>query len=73
MPRIDPSRQVSMFDSIFRFYYNQTCPKIEFYMKFSRKSTKFHVFQINLIIRFVGYMDLLYKWYISGRPLPRAR
>ena len=30
-------------------------PKSNFYMKFGRKSTKFHVFQINLIIRFVGH------------------
>ena len=37
-------------------------PKSIFYMKFGRKSTKFHVFQINLIIRFVGYPDLGHVW-----------
>ena len=56
MSRIDPSRQDSMSASNFRFYHNQNWAKIEFYMKFGRKSTKFHVFQINLIIRFVGYV-----------------
>ena len=56
MPRIDPSRQDSMSESILRFYHNQNGAKIEFYVKFGRNSTKFHVFQINLIIRFVGYM-----------------
>ena len=62
MPRIDPSRQDSMSASIFRFYHNQNWAKIEFYMKFGRKSTKFHVFQINLIIRFVGYSHAWPKW-----------
>ena len=61
MPRIDPSRQDSMSESILRFYHNQNWAKIEFYMKFGRKSTKFHVFQINLIIRFVGYQRLAPK------------
>ena len=55
MPRIDPSRQDSMSESILRFYHNQNWAKIEFYMKFGQKSTEFYVFQINLIIRFVGY------------------
>ena len=54
MPRIDPSRQDSMSESILRFYHNQNWAKIEFLYEFGRKSTKFHVFQINLIIRFVG-------------------
>ena len=31
-------------------------PKIKFYIKFGRKSTKFHVFHMNLITRFVGYV-----------------
>ena len=30
MPRIDPSRQDSMSEPIFRFYYSQKWPKIEF-------------------------------------------
>ena len=29
MPRIDPSRQVSMFPSIFRLFRCQKCPKIK--------------------------------------------
>ena len=66
MPRIDPSRQDSMSESILRFYHNQNWAKIEFYMKFGRKSTKFHVFQINLIIRFVGYFGWLGN--MPGRP-----
>ena len=37
MPRIDPSRQDSMSEPIFRFYYNQKLPKIEFYIKFEEK------------------------------------
>ena len=54
MPRIDPSRQVSMFPPSITAFRNQKCPEIEFSMKIGWKSTKFHVFQINLIIRFVG-------------------
>ena len=65
MPRIDPSRQVSMFDSIFRFYHNQNWAKIEFLYEICRKSTKFHVFQINLIIRFVGYIYIYIYIYIE--------
>ena len=65
MPRIDPSRQDSMSESILRFYHNQNWAQIEFYMKFGRKSTKFNDFQINLIIRFVGYMMLVLQLYVT--------
>ena len=43
MPRIDPSRQDSMSESILRFYHNQNWAKIEFYMKFGRFSIKFDI------------------------------
>ena len=42
MPRIDPSRQVSMFPPSMSPSRNQNCPKINFSSKFGRKSTNFH-------------------------------
>ena len=40
MPRIDPSRQDSMSESILRFYHNQNWAKIEFLYEICRKSTR---------------------------------
>ena len=30
MPRIDPSRQVSITERLFRLFHDQTCPQVEF-------------------------------------------
>ena len=43
MPRLDPSREVGMFPSIFRLCCRQKRPKINFALKCGRKSTRFHI------------------------------
>ena len=43
MPRIDPSRQVSMFPPSIIAFRNQKCPQIKFSSKFCQKLTKINV------------------------------
>ena len=58
MSRIDPSRQDSMSEPIFRFYHNQQLPKIEFLYEISSKIPRFYQLGRALYIKIVAKAKL---------------